>query len=123
MTTVAKLRSMERAQDEWIIQSIGEAIRQSFQAIIREPLPDRMALLLLQMALAETISPGNDEAWKSHISGLMDEPETELEKATRHIVGAKQLRTSMGRLAFCYASYRCTGRLYAPRGVNERSRR
>ncbi len=68
MTTVAKLRSMERAQDEWIIQSIGEAIRQSFQAIIREPLPDRMALLLLQIALAKTISPGNDEAWKGHIS-------------------------------------------------------
>ncbi len=76
MTTVAKLHSIERAPDDWIIESIGEAIRQSLQAIIHEPIPDRMALLLLRLALAEVINPGN-------------EPETELDKARRLVAKAE----------------------------------
>ncbi len=110
MTTVVKLRVMERAQDDWLIQSIGRAIRQSLQTVIHEPLPNQMALLLLQLALAEGVSPCNDEAWKGRISGLMEEPETELEKAARHIAKAELIVAEQReRIAQLQAQHRPTG--------------
>jgi hypothetical protein len=85
MGKLAELLAKERAQGEWIIQSTrGKAIDESFRTIIHEPLSNRIALLLLQLALTETINPGSDEA-------LMNGPETELAKATRHVAAAKRI--------------------------------
>ncbi len=42
--------------DEWIIQRrLGKELRRSFEAMVEEPLPDRMALLLMELALAQAI--------------------------------------------------------------------
>ncbi|MFO1123870.1 MAG: hypothetical protein U1E25_00310 [Methylocystis sp.] len=47
-----------------IQREVGMALRLSFEAATREPLPERMALLLLRLALAETLglAPEEDEA-------------------------------------------------------------
>ncbi|HEY8162128.1 hypothetical protein [Methylocystis sp.] len=51
MGKLAELLAKERAQGEWIIQStLGKAIDESFRTIIHEPLSNRIALLLLQLA-------------------------------------------------------------------------
>jgi hypothetical protein len=85
-----ELREKEQVQDELRLQStLGEAIHHSLQTIIREPLPNEMALLLLQLALAQVTGPKNGETWKSHISSLIGERETELDRATWHVANAK----------------------------------
>ncbi|MFO1102473.1 MAG: hypothetical protein U1E20_06190 [Methylocystis sp.] len=38
-----------------IQREVGMALRLSFEAVTREPLPERMVLLLLQLALAESL--------------------------------------------------------------------
>ncbi|MGD9656263.1 MAG: hypothetical protein AB7U61_01270 [Methylocystis sp.] len=38
-----------------IQREVGMALRLSFEAVTREPLPERMVLLLLRLALAESL--------------------------------------------------------------------
>jgi hypothetical protein len=38
-----------------IRRDVGMALRMSFEAVTREPLPERMAILLLRLALAESL--------------------------------------------------------------------
>jgi hypothetical protein len=90
MTTTTALRSKEQAQDERIIQSeLGKAIHHSLKTILQDPLPNRMALLLLRLALAQSAYPADGEEWRGRLSTIMDAPETELDKATRHVAKAK----------------------------------
>lgn len=92
MSTMAELMAEERARDEWILQSaLGKAIHQSFQTIIHEPLPNRMALLLLQLALDKAINPGAHEAPQGDVPPSMDEPEKEFVKANRHVAEAERI--------------------------------
>lgn len=92
MATVAELLAEQRAQDEMTIQSaLGNAIQQSFAAIIHEPLGDRIALLLLQLALDKVVNPVSDDGRKEDTSAPTDQSEIEIDKATRHIAGAKRL--------------------------------
>ncbi|QGM96066.1 hypothetical protein [Methylocystis parvus] len=80
MTTMAEALAEERAQDEWMIRStLGKAIHQSLQTIVREPLPNEMALLLLRLAAAQATS--SNEAWNGRLS--------ELDIATRHVARGK----------------------------------
>jgi hypothetical protein len=62
MASMAEILAKQREQDERIIQSaLGRAVYESLLQIIREPLPNEMALLLLRLALAQTVAPANDE--------------------------------------------------------------
>ncbi len=46
----------EVPHDEWIIQRrLGKELRRSFEAMVEEPLPERMALLLIELALAQAL--------------------------------------------------------------------
>ena len=50
------IHRIEHNQASRVIQrEVGIALRLSFEAVTREPLPERMALLLLQLALAESL--------------------------------------------------------------------
>lgn len=51
-------------QTSLVIQrEVGMVLRLSFEAVVREPLPEQMALLLLRLALAETLrAVDKDEA-------------------------------------------------------------
>ncbi len=92
VTSMAEFLADERAQDERMLQSaLGKAIQESFQTIILEPLPDRIGLLLLQLALGKVISPETDEAPLGDAVALMDEPEKLLAKATRHVAQAERI--------------------------------
>ncbi|MBI1980492.1 MAG: hypothetical protein HYS63_02810 [Methylocystis sp.] len=42
-------------------REVGIALRLSFEAVTREPLPERMALLLLRLALAESLGLAAEE--------------------------------------------------------------
>lgn len=44
-----------------IQREVGMALRLSFEAATREPLPERMALLLLRLALAESLGLAAEE--------------------------------------------------------------
>ncbi|MBM3562814.1 MAG: hypothetical protein FJX48_06600 [Alphaproteobacteria bacterium] len=44
-----------------IQREVGMALRLSFEAATREPLPERMALLLLRLALAESLGIAAEE--------------------------------------------------------------
>lgn len=91
MTTMAEFLSKEQEKDERIIQSeLGKAIHQSFQAIVREQLPNRMALLLLQLAAAEVVKP-DCRASEASISTAVGVSESMLDRATRHVARAKLL--------------------------------
>lgn len=105
MPTVAELLAEERAQDELIIQgALGKVINQSLSAIVHEPLPNEMALLLLQLALAESIDPGN-----GHITAAEDTPETEFERVTRNVANARLIvARQRERIALLQAARRPT---------------
>ncbi len=46
----------ESSNDELIIQRrLGNELRRSFSAFVEEPLPERMALLLMELALAQSL--------------------------------------------------------------------
>ncbi|MGJ0510450.1 MAG: NepR family anti-sigma factor [Methylocystis sp.] len=46
----------ETPQEELIIQRrLGQELRRSFQAMVDEPLPERMALLLMELAFAQSL--------------------------------------------------------------------
>ncbi|MGD9540588.1 hypothetical protein [Methylocystis sp.] len=45
-----------------IQREVGIALRLSFEAVTQEPVPERMALLLLRLALAESLGLAADEA-------------------------------------------------------------
>ena len=50
------IHRIEDHQASRVIQrEVGIALRLSFEAVTREPLPERMALLLLRLALAESL--------------------------------------------------------------------
>jgi hypothetical protein len=53
------MRPANRTDDDrvsLVIQrEVGMALRLSFESVTREPLPERMALLLLRLALAESL--------------------------------------------------------------------
>ncbi|MEK4034189.1 hypothetical protein WOC76_13005 [Methylocystis sp. IM3] len=110
MTTMDALRLEEQAQDERMIQSqLGKAIHHSLKTIIQEPLPNRMALLLLRLALAESAYPADGEEWRGRLSTLMDAPETELDKATRHVAKARLIVSRQReRIAELQAEHRPT---------------
>lgn len=56
------IHRLEDNQTSLAIQrEVGIALRLSFQAVAREPLPERMALLLLRMALAESLGLTSEE--------------------------------------------------------------
>jgi hypothetical protein len=56
------IHRLEDNQTSLAIQrEVGIALRLSFQAVTREPLPERMALLLLRMALAESLGLTSEE--------------------------------------------------------------
>lgn len=42
-------------------REVGKALRRSFKATTREPLPEQIALLLLRLALAESLRPAVEE--------------------------------------------------------------
>jgi hypothetical protein len=44
-----------------IQREVGIALRLSFEAVAREPVPERMALLLLRLALAESLRLAAEE--------------------------------------------------------------
>jgi hypothetical protein len=44
-----------------IQREVGVALRLSFEAVTREPVPERMALLLLRLALAESLRLAAEE--------------------------------------------------------------
>jgi hypothetical protein len=44
-----------------IQREVGMALRLSFEAVIREPLPEQMVLLLLRLALAESLGLAAEE--------------------------------------------------------------
>ncbi|WP_424362881.1 hypothetical protein [Methylocystis parvus] len=91
MTTMAEVLSKEREKDERIIQSeLGKAIHQSFQAIVREQVPNRMALLLLQLAAAQVVKP-HCRAREASIPTAVGVSESKLDRATRHVARAKLL--------------------------------
>ncbi len=91
-TSMAEFLAEERAQDERMLQNaLGRAVQESFQTIIHEPLPNRIGLLLLQLALGKVIDPEIEEAPQGDVSGLMDEPQKLLVKATRHVVQAERI--------------------------------
>jgi hypothetical protein len=56
----------EISYDEWLIQRrLGKELRRSFEAMVDEPLPERMALLLMELALAQSIKPTDNGAGRS----------------------------------------------------------
>ncbi len=58
MPDKANLGPGETSYDEWIIQRrLGKELRRSFEAMVEEPLPEHMALLLLELALAQSLKP------------------------------------------------------------------
>ncbi len=53
---MAPINRIDDGQASLVIQrEVGMALRLSFEAVTREPLPERMALLLLRLALAESL--------------------------------------------------------------------
>ncbi len=49
-------------QEELVIQErLGRELRRSFEALVEEPLPERIATLLLQVALAHALKLGDGE--------------------------------------------------------------
>lgn len=49
------VKSVE-TQDQLLIQRrLGQELRRSFQAMVDEPLPERMALLLMELAFAQSL--------------------------------------------------------------------
>ncbi|RTL86952.1 MAG: hypothetical protein EKK29_08370 [Hyphomicrobiales bacterium] len=49
-------------QEEFVIQErLGRELRRSFEAMVEEPLPERMATLLIQVALAHALKLGYGE--------------------------------------------------------------
>jgi hypothetical protein len=49
-------------RDSLVIQrQVGVALRLSFEAATREPLPEQMAMLLLRLALAESLNAAVEE--------------------------------------------------------------
>lgn len=59
------MRPANRTDDDrvsLVIQrEVGMALRLSFESVTREPLPERMALLLLRLALAESLGIAAEE--------------------------------------------------------------
>ncbi|MGJ0395797.1 MAG: hypothetical protein ACR65U_06210 [Methylocystis sp.] len=59
------MRPANRTDDDrvsLVIQrEVGMALRLSFQSVTRAPLPERMALLLLRLALAESLGLAPEE--------------------------------------------------------------
>ena len=55
-------RRIDNDQASLVIQrQVGMALRLSFEAVTREPLPERMAILLLRLALAESVRRAVEE--------------------------------------------------------------
>lgn len=56
MATVDELRSFEQAQDDLLVQrKLAEAMHVSLAGVKNEPIPHQIALLLLQVGMAELI--------------------------------------------------------------------
>ncbi len=64
------IRAEEDEEALLIQQELGEALRLSFEGVTREPLPDRMVLLLLRLALAQSFTDA-DLAWASRRKVMM----------------------------------------------------
>lgn len=91
-TSMAEFLAEERAQDERMLQNaLGRAVQESFQTIIHEPLPNRIGLLLLQLALGKVIDPEIDEAPQDDVLAITDEPRKLLAKATQHVVQGERI--------------------------------
>lgn len=91
MTSMAELLTNEREHDERMLQSaLGKAIQESFETIVLEPLPNRIGLLLLQLALGKVIDSGIDEAPREVLAS-MDEARKLLAKASRHVAEAERI--------------------------------
>jgi hypothetical protein len=61
MENNANLGQWETPDDELIIQRrLGKELRRSFEAMVEEPLPERMALLLVELALAQALRLKNN---------------------------------------------------------------
>lgn len=93
MPTDAELRAIEQAQDDVIVKcKLAEAIYLSLTAVICEPIPKNMKILLLRLAFVETVIRENDiEARETKCGILMHNRQTELATATCHVAQAEKI--------------------------------
>lgn len=71
------MRPANRTDDDrvsLVIQrEVGMALRLSFESVTREPLPERMALLLLRLALAESLGLAAEKDRKEEKTGRSED--------------------------------------------------
>ena len=62
MTVDDKPGAAKPSQEEFAVhETLGQELRRSFEAVVEEPLPERIATLLIQVALAQALKLGGEE--------------------------------------------------------------